>query len=165
MADLYAEILIPQNIGKGQGTLTYKVPENLIKEVKIGSEVLIPLRSKKIKGTILKLNDKEPEFKTKGIIGMVGEKTYLQKWQIELVQWISDYYACPMYKCLEMFIPKRVLTKDRTGTEAIPEIIAPEIELLSPASNIHKLTPEQQEIFNKILDKKNRISLIHGITG
>ncbi|MFA6550539.1 MAG: primosomal protein N' [Candidatus Gracilibacteria bacterium] len=163
MADLYAEILIPQNIGKGTGTLTYKIPENLAKEVKIGSEVLIPLRSKKIKGTILKLNNKAPEFQTKEILGIVSEKTYLQEWQIELVQWISDYYACPMYKCLEMFIPKRVLTKDRTGTEAI-DLVA-EIEPLSPPSKIHELTPDQKEIFDKILDKNNKISLIHGITG
>lgn len=157
---MHAEVIIPRNISRLRSTLIYRVPEPLAGILRPGHEVRIPLKTKKISGTVARILTDAPAYPTKDILEIINLQPYLAPWQMRLMLWISDYYACPLYKALELFVPKRILRKHRPPAT---EEIYPD----SPAvpRELHTLTPDQQKILDEILASQKRVSLIHGITG
>lgn len=159
---MYAEILIPQKFGTDKETLTYEIPESL--QIKPGQAVKIPLRKNIVTGIVWTIHNEPPSFKTLEIIS--SEKFLLSNQQIDLINWMSKHYFCPLFKLLKYFIPKRVLTN-----KAIPKKLLKEIPKISesglPAEKVgtKKLTPEQERIFIEIKSKTLNKFLIHGITG
>lgn len=157
---MYAEVIVPRKIMGLKSTLTYRVPDSLASILRPGHEVRIPLKTKKISGTVVRLLREAPPYPTKDIFALIDQKPYLAPWQIQLMLWISDYYACPLFKALELFVPKRILRKHRPP---LTEEIYPDSPAVS--RKLHTLTIDQGKILDEIISGQKRISLIHGITG
>ncbi|MFA7685307.1 MAG: primosomal protein N' [Candidatus Gracilibacteria bacterium] len=154
----FVEVILQQKFGVNQETLTYKLPDNF--EIKIGQLITIPLRNKITTGLVWKIHDKVPEFKTIEIQGIIYENPLLSENQIKLIKWISQYYFCPLYKTLKLFIPKKVFLGKP------PKVRAKKDEQII-RSKIKELTNKQQEIVSGITSKAQPLNnfLIHGITG
>ena len=105
---MFAEILLPQKVGKDKDTLTYRVPQTLANMVQAGSIVDITLRNHKTRGVIAKLHEHEPTYKTKDILDIAEAAPHLRPWQMELLFWMSDYYFCPAFKVLKLFFPASI---------------------------------------------------------
>ncbi len=155
---MFAEILLDQKVGKDKDTLTYKIPETLIKSVELGNIVEITLRNRKTRGVIAKFHDHEPTYKTKEILEVAAKAPHLRPWQIELLFWMSDYYFCPAYKILKLFFPASI-TKKKKLAEWIPHD-----EILQSNKNL-TLTPDQEKAVNTIFTTSKQTVLLHGITG
>lgn len=155
---MYADVLINHNYSRKQRSFTYAIPEEL--DVQVGHGVVLNFNNKKTVGLVLKTHKKKPDFKTKDIETLVDEIPLLSPWQIELAQWICEYYFCSIFDAIRLMLPKhiwRVPKKARKSKEA-------------PASeetreHLQKLKPNQAKIVQEILSKKHPASLIHGITG
>lgn len=105
---MLAEILLPIKIGKTNESLTYKVPENLQKTIRVGNAVRVPLRNQIKTGLIRELHQRELNFKPKEIISIKDGDEILSPWKLELTEWIADYYFSPLYKVLKMMLPKNL---------------------------------------------------------
>jgi len=89
------------------------------KKTPIGSLVLIQLGKRKEKAIVLSIKDlkekkveiKNSQFKLKPILKIISKKPVLNKQQIELGKWISEYYLSPLGSCLKMFLPKSILNR------------------------------------------------------
>ncbi|MBD3327926.1 primosomal protein N', partial [Candidatus Peregrinibacteria bacterium] len=145
-------------MGENNSTLTYSVPGSM--NVKQGQIVTIPLRNRQTKGIIFNLTNNKPGFKTRDIVSIEKESPHLQTWQIELIKWISDYYVSPLSKTLKLFLPTTLIKRKK------------ELKITVPADNEenqikfkHVLSENQQCIIDAINKSKNKISLLHGITG
>jgi len=111
-----------------------------------GTLVSIPLFRRKVQGVVA---GNRPDFERLGNIELkkvdeVVEENFLDKKQIELAQFISDYYFSPLGIVLKSFVPK--LVKQRKIKLPTPE------EISRP--NI-TLTKEQQSAVSKITKKIN----------
>ncbi len=177
----YAEVLIPQKIFDDKETLTYSVPDEL--NLEIGQSVKIPLKNRITSGIVLKIHNKVPSFKTLPIKSIIKEKPLINKTQIFLLSWMSEYYFCPLYKIIKLFIPKRILegnpikirraaqnrseAQTRSAAECQYQIKTSSLlegqDTLSP-KNL-KLTIPQKKAVDEILISKTNKFLIHGITG
>ncbi|MBU1445870.1 primosomal protein N' [Patescibacteria group bacterium] len=142
-------------------TLVYEVPESLKETIKIGSYVNIPLRNKFEEGIVLDVSKKEPSYQTKEIIGNIFDQPILDKWQIDLMNWIATYYKAPVWNVIQLFLPPKIY----------PESEIKKFEDKYDEKNKHfalnekfKLTKDQKNAFEKILNTK-KVSLLHGITG
>jgi len=155
---MFAEILLPQKVGKDKDTLTYKIPEALKESAQLGSIVEVPLRNRKIRGVIAKFHEHEPTYKTKDILEVSAKAPHLKPWQIELLFWMSDYYFCPPFKVLKLFFPTSI-TKKKKLIEWVPHE-----EELQSNKNL-TLTPDQEKAVQTILTTDKQTILIHGITG
>jgi len=155
---MYAEILLPQKVGKDKDTLTYKVPQSLAKSLELGSIVEITLRNRKTRGIVAKFHDHEPTYKTKEILDIASKAPHLRPWQVELLFWISNYYFCPLFKVLKLFFPTSITQKKKL-MEWIPHED-------SQVEQYKKLTlsAEQENAVNKILSGDKPV-LLHGVTG
>lgn len=153
----FANIIFQQKFGKNESTLTYTIPDFL--PVELGQLVKIPLRKKTTTGIIFEIHNKKPAFKTLKIKEIIFDKPLLSKMQIETIKWMSEYYFCPFYKILKLFIPKRIFSNKpiRQSKTSKPK----KINKIQPKI----LTKEQKQAIEKILKNKSETFLIHGITG
>ncbi len=151
----FAEIVIPQKVGSNE-TLTYQLPEK--SEIQIGNIVTIPLRNRQVRGVILEIHTKKPSYPTKSICSKVENAPHLAPYQIELLKFISDYYFCPLYKAIKLFLPPGIINKKKIN---LPEKQYFKDEIEKP----FKLTDEQQAALENVAKSDKQTILLHGITG
>jgi len=148
----FAEICLKRRMPNNLETLTYAIPEDL--QIKEGSLVSVPLRNMKQDGVVVGISENKPPYPTKNISELLNEYPILQKWQLEVVRWMSDYYFAPLQKCLNLFLPPKLYKSD----EILPS-------KTRNTNSKHKLTENQKAAVEKILKTTKNFSLIHGVTG
>ena len=159
---LFAKICLKRRMPRQLATLVYEVPESLQESVKLGSYVNIPLRSKSEEGIVLGISQKEPSYKTKEIVGLTFDQPILDKWQMDLMTWIANYYKSPIWNVIQLFLPPKFYPKSEIEKfEAKFGDNDKNFEL----SEKFNLTEDQKNALEKILNTNRKVSLLHGITG
>ena len=107
---MIAEIIINSNAKDLNKTFDYQVPEEMQKNIKIGSRVLIPFgRMKKLEeGFVIGFKDKS-DYETKEISKI--EEDYLNENQIKLAKWIARRYFCNISDSIKLMLPPGTTTK------------------------------------------------------
>lgn len=153
----YALVTFQQKLGKEE-SFTYAVPSELQAKVQIGQSVTVPFRNKEIKGLIWELHNETPPFKTKQIIEINDFTPLLNKVQVALAKWTTEYYFAPLSAALKLLIPKRVFQQKppKSNKQNHEQIIR---------TKTLDLSSEQQHAIDTIQNSKESNFLIHGITG
>jgi primosomal protein N' (replication factor Y) len=154
---LFAEVLLPQKVGFNQQVLTYEIPDSL--NIKRGHIVEVPLRSHSAKGVVFNISSKKPAFNTKPITRIVQNAPHLEIWQLSLLEWISDYYFCPLFKTLKLFLPVPFVKKKKLIADM------PEAKSAYEFDPKHILNDQQKSVLKKYASSDKKVALLHGITG
>ena len=147
---LYADIILPVPL---DGYFTYAVPPAMEGTLLTGMRVLVPFgRSKSYVGVVARLHDRQPEgYTVKEIAQLMDERPILLPAQLQLWQWISDYYMSPIGEVFKAAMPAGLKAeegyKPRTETyirlcEAYQNETA-----LHVALNVLARAPKQQDAF------------------
>ncbi|PIR54901.1 primosomal protein N' [Candidatus Peregrinibacteria bacterium CG10_big_fil_rev_8_21_14_0_10_36_19] len=153
----YAEVLFTQKvIDDIKPTLTYSIPDHI--EAQVGHSVLVPLRRSKKSGIIIDIHHRKPDFRTLPITEITSNTPLLNESQIKLLKWVSKYYFAPLFSCLKLFIPARILENKPIKSRKKED----EQIIRSPQK---ELTEDQKGCIKNILNSKHNTHLIHGITG
>jgi primosomal protein N' (replication factor Y) (superfamily II helicase) len=154
---MYAEVLVNHSYARRRERLTYEIPEG--SAINVGSGVMIPFQKTEKSGLVLKVHDDRPEFETRMIAGTLDPECLLKDWQLQLSDWISEYYFCSKYDSIRLMLPKHVWRK--------PSKRETKFKFFEGESTKerHELTEEQSEIVKEIIGKKHPVSLLHGVTG
>ena len=155
----YAEVLLFQKVGPEKDTLTYSLPQT--GEYKTGMIVEVPLRNRPVKGVIYRIHNNKPEYKTREINKIVENAPHLENWQMTLLDWMADYYFCPKFKVLRLFVPVSIVRKKRGLKESAPDVSDDPFTLKFR----HKLSADQQKTLKQYRETQKKVSLLHGITG
>jgi primosomal protein N' (replication factor Y) len=164
---MYANIAFQQKIGN-QKTLTYEIPAELEKTIKLGHLVKVQIRKSEKTGVIWQIHNTAPSFKTSQIKSIIQDEPLLTEPQINLANFISEYYFAPLYKVLKLSIPAKIF---KAKTMRVKE----KKETLPKPKDLKILSLDQQKAIETIEQKnstktdlqtppKNKF-LIHGITG
>ena len=152
MFHLYAEIIFALPL---QNTYTYQVPIELSNEIKVGQRVLVSFRNKKQIGIIYKLSSILPHIDAKilSIDDVLEKESIVSTGQIQLAQWMADYYICGIGEALFKMYPKVKKIKDT-------------YKIKKEEARIHcQLNEKQELIYKNILKQREKSHLIFGITG
>lgn len=106
-------------------TLTYFSSQ----KPEIGSLVLVSLGKAEIKAIIksveplenIKIQIKKDYFKLKPISRIVSDGPIINQAQMELCQWLSDYYISPIGISLKLFLPRNILQRKKPGIQNISD--------------------------------------------
>lgn len=133
------------------------------REVPIGSLVSIPLFKRKVEGVVI---GNRKDFERLGNITLkniekVLEENFLTEEQLKLAEFISRYYVSPLGVVAKNFVPKRVKSR-KYKVESLPAGKAG-IKLNKKVQPV-KLTPEQNNAVNKIIDSYSKF-LLYGPSG
>lgn len=107
---MYASVALPIALPP----LTYRVPDDLIPQLSVGSPVTVPLRKKQVSGYISLLTNEAPEVDPavlKDISGLSAEFPVLSPSYLAFLQWISDYYHYPLGEVIQSALPPKVKGK------------------------------------------------------
>jgi primosomal protein N' (replication factor Y) len=156
----FAEIIIPQKLGHSdQETLTYS------HSGRIGGSTTRPnggnpfTQTPSTRGD-LEYSSKQTNLQHSSQFSKITENApHLTSTQLELIKFISEYYFCPLFKVIKLFLPATFFEKK--SLKLPPE--------LKPVKNLKvklpTLTDEQQTALDNIEKAEQKIILLHGVTG
>lgn len=99
----YADIILPVPL---QRLFTYSVPPEMEGEIRVGSRVVVQFGKKKsYSGVVRRLHDDEPEYETKPLVQVVDQEPIVVDRQLEMWDWMSDYYCCSLGEIYRAALP------------------------------------------------------------
>ena len=101
---IFAHIIIPVPV---PGTFTYEIPISLVEQARVGQSVIVQFGGRKLyTGIIASLSPTPPQgFNIKSVIEIVDDRPTVTQKQLELWQWTSDYYMCPIGDVYKAAVP------------------------------------------------------------
>ena len=108
---MIAEVIINNSAKELDRTFDYNVPEEMEKEIKIGSRILVPFGNIKRleEGFVVGFKD-TTEYKIKNIAKILKESS-LSKTKVELAKWMSKRYFCNLSDCIKLMLPPGTTSK------------------------------------------------------
>ena len=114
----YVDVILPRPL---EGYFTYTISDELAAGVKLGIRVLVPFGSSKTcTAMAVSVHDEKPEFDTKAVLQVVDTAPMLLPQQLDLWQWIAQYYMAPIGDVYTAALPAGL--KDEAGWQPKTEV-------------------------------------------
>lgn len=99
----WAEIILPLALPT---VYTYAIPVHLIQKAQPGCRAEVVFgKNKKYAGVIKTITKTKPEYKTKQILNVLDDSPMLYPQQLQLWQWMSQYYMCSEGEVMAAALP------------------------------------------------------------
>ncbi|MEP6928289.1 MAG: primosomal protein N' [Ginsengibacter sp.] len=103
VVNIWIEVILPLAIPK---TYTYSVPPELHNKIQIGCRAEVVFgKNKKYAGIIKSFNKIKPAYETKDILSIIDDEPIVYPQQLELWNWISQYYMCSEGEVMAAALP------------------------------------------------------------
>jgi primosomal protein N' (replication factor Y) len=99
---LWAEIILPLALPQ---IYTYSIPPHLVDKIKPGCRAEATLKNKKYAGVVKSITDIQPAYETKPIINVLDDEPILYPQQLQLWQWMAQYYMCSEGEVMAAALP------------------------------------------------------------
>ena len=114
----YVDVILPRPL---EGYFTYAISDELAAGVKLGIRVLVPFgASKTCTAMAVRVHDDKPQFDTKEVLQVVDTTPMLLPQQLDLWQWIAQYYMAPIGDVYTAALPAGL--KDEEGWQPKTEV-------------------------------------------
>lgn len=125
-SNTYLDIILPLPV---RGNFTYTLPEELKDQCKLGQRVLVPFGKKKLyTGIVHRIHSEKPiGFELKPILEVMDDSPIINKYQLRLWEWCTDYYMCAMGDFYKAALPFGLRLESESKIVVNPD--APEIKL------------------------------------
>jgi primosomal protein N' (replication factor Y) len=139
---LYVDVILPLRL---QNFFTYKVPDNLKKQIKPGIRIIVQFGSKKLYSAIIRrIHTDEPKgYTTKCIVSILDEKPVITDIQFLFWEWLSDYYMCSPGEVMNAALPPGLKLESQTQVILNRQFIYNQ-----------QYTPSETQILNILEDNK-----------
>jgi primosomal protein N' (replication factor Y) len=110
----YAEVIIPLALPKNY---TWAIPEDLKLNIKAGSRVEVVLgKNKRYSGIVKQIHNNKPEaFEPKDILNVLDEEPQVYPQQLQLWDWMADYYMCSEGEVMQAALPSHLKLSSETN--------------------------------------------------
>ena len=103
MKPSYVRVIIDRAIHR---ELDYLVPETLSERISVGSRVRVPFRDKSALATVVATLERSEAERIRPIEAVVGDTPVLSEELLELGNWMSTYYCCPIETVMRSLLPQ-----------------------------------------------------------
>lgn len=144
--------------------IIYSVPKDFHGDNLVWKIVLIPLKDSQdmalcveyisLKDTSCKLEN------IRDIVSKVSDFIFLSEKQIQILDFLSQYYITPIHNALSLYFPKNLREKISKNTFEKIKTVDYKYNMIRIS-----LTPVQEKIYEKIQRSQNNKHLIFGVTG
>ncbi len=139
-----------------QGDYTYRVPDEIEKQIKIGCRVNVQFgKTKTYVGIVHKLHNEAPQgCQIKPITRLLDPCPSVNAKQLELWEWISNYYICPLGDVFNAAMPAELKTNSFKPKKEICVRLADGVDpsRLDIILNFLKKTKKQQTLFDTYIE-------------
>lgn len=150
---MYAQVVLNNPL---QQRFTYKIPEDMVCEV--GMRAMVPFGNREVAAYIVACIETvgETAFTIKPIKRMIDTEPLYGEPEIALAQWMAQFYLCSEGEALSTMIPGGRRDID-------PPVMPVDDQELAVSSD--KLSSEQQQAITAIVESKDALHYVYGITG
>jgi len=159
----FIDVILPIPIEK---LFTYRITEAEASYLASGMRVTVPFGSNKIYTAVVsKIHQISPKiYESKEIHQILDETPLVTNQQLELWQWISNYYMCTVGEVMRAALPNAFLLESETLISLNSEILLKDSELKDDEFLVYEALHHQTNIkaheISKILDRKNIIPVL-----
>lgn len=116
----YAEVILPLALGS---TFTYRLPEALSRDVRVGSRVIVPFGKRKFyTGIVANIVPEAPkEYQVKDVLYVLDAQPVLRNPQLRLWEWMAEYYLCSIGEVYKAAVPAGMKIESETTFEINPD--------------------------------------------
>lgn len=117
---LFVEVILPLSISR---TYTYRVPFDLNDQVGVGKRVVVQFGKSKIYTAIVYAISIEPPglYEAKYLIDVLDDEPIVNTRQLQLWQWLSDYYLCTLGEVMQAAMPAALKLASETRVTLLAE--------------------------------------------
>ncbi|MDX8430389.1 MAG: DEAD/DEAH box helicase family protein [Candidatus Algichlamydia australiensis] len=138
--------------------LDYLAP-NEWENLRPGLRVLVTIRGRKVKGTIIEIKKKSAFAKLQTALEILDEEGKLTDELFQLAEWISHYYATPMRRVLKLFLPSAMRGKAKAKMQKRISRKKPLAELTALCKELQRKKPAQAKVLETLLKKPKGLFL------
>jgi primosomal protein N' (replication factor Y) len=127
---------------------TYRVPENIAKDIAIGQIVLVPFGKREVRGWVVDLLKKTKIPQPREITKILSSAPVLLPNYIKLLRWTSWYYHAPMIDCLKLMLPEFSQRQpSKLDTEGVNNLktVPQELTIVPSLTHLAKKTAELKD--------------------
>ena len=110
---LFADIIINRKTPAVDRVFTYNIPEQMSDSVQVGMLVYVPFNREKLEGVVVRLHDQKPDFATRDIIDIIGDRPLFSEQLLALSRWMAEYYHCSWATAMQAMLPACLLYTSR----------------------------------------------------
>lgn len=163
---LFADIILPLYLHQ---TLTYAVPDEYAPAIAPGKRVLVQLGKQKIySGIVLQLHNNNPGLnEIKNIISVIDDYPVVTPLQIELWQWISQYYLCTLGETMAAALPSALKLHSETTIVLNTELNENFLHLTEQEYIITETLQDKKALtlkeISRLVDRKNVFHIVQSL--
>jgi primosomal protein N' (replication factor Y) (superfamily II helicase) len=164
---LFAEVLLPVPIPK---LFTYRIPLSLNDHVKVGQRAIVQFGDRKIlTGIIVQLESNlKKDYEVKSILELLDEYPVVNDLQLNLFQWIANYYMCTPGEVMNAALPSGLKLSSESMVQLHPAFLFDESDYPFSEKEIILLTRLKNESItytevSKILGQKNIYAILKSL--
>ncbi len=162
---MIASVLIEYQVKTLNKVFDYIIPDNLIKDIKVGHKVMVPFGTKQIEGFVLKIhNNIDNNIKYRSIVSIVEKDFYLNDELLSLGKIMSKTLITNLISCYQAMLPRALKASIKTNINRKYET---KVKLNSSFNideyiELNKRNKREIELLNIIKDKEILKSSING---
>lgn len=152
----YVDIILPLPL---EGVFTYSADDAMAARLQPGMRVRVPLgRSKTYMGIVMRLHNEKPSFQVRPIAGVPDGHPVLLPVQLQLWQWLADYYMSPLGEVLNAALPSALKAEEgyRPRMETYVTLAEPyrDEQALQAAMGMLRRAPAQLHTLQVLLEEQ-----------
>ena len=144
-----ANILLDQAL---ETPLDYAIPNALKGSIEKGMRVLVPLRKRLCRGTILELKEESPIENLYPIHSLASDSPLVPEDLFKLAIWISEYYCTPLARVMRLILAKSVRDDMGHKQQLFVKLIASKKEVISIIDQLRIKKPSQAKVLDLLLE-------------
>lgn len=117
----YADVMLPLHL---PDTYTYRVPRELVEEVKVGVRVVVQFgakRGKMYSAVVRRIHTEAPRWRTKYIMSVLDEAPIVDERNMRFWEWIAKYYMCYPGDVMQVALPSGLKLASESAVSIHPD--------------------------------------------
>ncbi len=138
----FVDVLLPLHL---PGTYTYRVPQELNGQVKVGARVVVQFGAKNARmysALVRRIHQEAPHWRSKYIMGVLDEEPIVTERQIEFWEWMARYYMCSPGDVMACALPAGLKLASESAVTIHPEFSGELSSLSKLETNVVQLLSE-----------------------
>lgn len=124
----FADLILPLPI---PNLFTYRVPRVMSEGIKIGARVIVPFgkkNSRVLTAIVARLHNSPPaRYQARYILELLDDYPLITGYQLELFQWMADYYMCCVGEVMNVALPSGLKISSQSKVQYNPDFDYPEL--------------------------------------
>jgi primosomal protein N' (replication factor Y) (superfamily II helicase) len=164
---VFVDVIIPVSV---PNLFTYRVPREYAHSIRVGARVIVQFgKSKVVTAVVARLHNNPPlKYQAKYVLDLLDDVPLVTASQLELFNWISEYYLCNVGDVLNVALPSGLKISSLSKVQYNPDfdyfdlLTDREKELVEEIKKQQSLTYDE---LARIADVKNAYHIIKSLVG